>query len=140
MNHSQFTGKYNGKFVDYDHAYGYQCVDVMRQYVLDVFGLKPYVAIPTTGTAKNIFLNFKTNNYFKKVLNTPTGIPPKGAILFFKNSILPPWNYGFAGHVAIVDSANMMSMILFGQNYPTGSACSFRKFTYKDCLGWLVRL
>jgi surface antigen len=140
MNHSQFTGKFNGKFIDYDNAYGFQCVDLMRKYVLDVYGLKPYVAIPTTGNAKNIFYNFRDNKYFKKVLNTPNNMPKKGDIVFFKTSVLPPWFYGFAGHVAVVDSANVMSMILFGQNYPTGSACSFRKFSYKDCLGWLSRV
>ena len=139
LNHREFTNKWLGRYNDYDLKWNSQCTDLMRQYVKDIYGLNPYAAIPTTGAAKNIYYNFRDNQYFKKIPNTPTGIPPQGAILFFKTSIWYPWLFGWAGHVGIIDSANINSLILFNQNYPTGSPCNFRKFTYKDTLGWMIR-
>lgn len=136
MTYKQFTEKYNGRFVDYDHAYGNQCVDLMRQYCKDVLGVDGYVAIPPRGNAKDIFKNFKDNKYFKKVLNTPTGIPPQGSVIFWGTY---PFVTGIPGHVAIVDSASVYNTIVFNQNYPTNSACNLRKFDYRGVLGWLKR-
>jgi hypothetical protein len=131
----QFTSKYKGRFIDYDHAFGFQCVDVMRQYILDVFSWSPYVAVPTTGNAKNIFYNFKDNKYFKKVLNSPYNAPKKGDIVFFGTYL---FLYGLSGHVAVCESADSMNLLTFDQNYPTGTPCHFQKHSYKGCLGWLT--
>ena len=131
----QFTSKYKGRFVDYDKAFGFQCVDLMRQYILDVFNWAPYVAVPTTGNAKNIFYNFKDNKYFRKVLNSPTNSPKKGDIVFFGTYL---FLYGWSGHVALCESSDTMNLLLFEQNYPTGSPCKFGKHSYKGCLGWLA--
>lgn len=138
MNYQEFIYKWNGRFVDYDGAFGNQCVDLMRQYCLEVFKVSGYVAIPPRGNAKDIFKNFVSNKYFKKVINTPTGVPKKGDILFFKTSLWFPFSFGIAGHVGIVDYADMYNIVLFNQNYPTNSPCKFTKFKYKDCLGWLT--
>jgi hypothetical protein len=138
MTYNDFIWKWNNRYCDYDGHFGNQCVDLMRQYCKDVFNVDGYVAISPRGNAKDIFYNFKDNKYFKKVLNTKNNIPKKGDIIFFKTSLLPKWLYGIAGHVAIVDQADLYSMVLFNQNYPTGRYCEFRKFTYKDCIGWLT--
>jgi len=139
MTHAQFVKKYLGKYCDWDKAYGAQCVDLMRFYIKEVFGLAPYTAVPGAPTAKQIYYNFKTNAYFKKVDNTPNGIPKKGDLVFFKTSILPTWLYGFAGHTAVIDSASLYSMIVLEQNYPTGNSIRLFKRSYKDCLGWITR-
>ena len=139
MTHSAFVDKYNWRYIDADGFFGNQCVDLMRAYVKEVHGLAPYTAIPTTGNAKDIFNNFKENQYFKKILNSPTNSPLKGDILFFKTSTWFPFLFGWAGHVGVVESANLYDIILFNQNYPTNSPCVFTKFKYKDCLGWLHR-
>jgi hypothetical protein len=131
----QFTTKYKGRFVDYDHFFGAQCVDLMRQYCLDVRGVDGYIAIPQTGAAKNIFYNFKNNKYFNKVLNSPTNAPKKGDIVFFGTY---PFLYGLSGHVAVCESADQMNLLTFDQNYPTGTPCHFQKHSYKGCLGWLT--
>ena len=140
MSINEFFAKYNGKFVDYDGAFGTQCVDLMRQYCKDVLGVAGYVAIPQTGNAKDIFRNFPLggNQYFSKVFNTPTNMPKKGDVLFFKTSLWFPFLFGWAGHVGIVESADLYNLVLFNQNYPTGRYCEFRKFKYKDCQGWLI--
>ena len=66
---NQFISRYSGRYVDWDNKYGYQCVDLIRQYVYDVFGLSPYVAIPYTGNAKDIFNRFPAsgNKYFIEI-------------------------------------------------------------------------
>lgn len=140
MTQTTFQNKWFGRYLNYDGVYGSQCVDLMRGFVKEVYDLNPYVAIPTTGDAKDIYTNFKNNQYFVKVPNTPTGVPQRGDIVFFKTSLWYPWLYGRAGHVGVVESANVMSLVLFNQNYPTNSPCLFRKFTYKDCLGWLHKI
>jgi len=138
MTYTDFINKWNRRFCDYDGAFGCQCVDLMRQYCKDVLGVDGYVAIPPRGNAKDIFKNFINNQYLTKVLNGPTNYPQKGDILFFKTSLWFPFLFGMAGHVGIVDSADVYNMVLFNQNYPTGRYCEFRKFKYKDCLGWLT--
>lgn len=135
MNYRDYTNKYNGKYVDYDHAYGNQCTDNMRQFCKDVLNVDGYIAIPPRGNAKDIFRNFKDNQFLRKVLNTPTGVPKQGDIIFFNTY---PFLYGWAGHVGIVDSADLYNLILFEQNYPTGSTCRFGKHNYKGCAGWLT--
>lgn len=139
MDYNKFVSKWNGKPLDYDHAFSTQCTDVMRAFVNEVYKLNPYIAIPTTGSAKNIFYNFKDNKYFKKVLNTPNGIPKQGDILFFKTSTWFPFLFGRDGHVCLVDKADLYNLQVFQQNYPTGRLCGFGKFKYKDVIGWLVK-
>jgi hypothetical protein len=139
MTHAQFVKKYLGHFKDWDKKWGNQCVDLVRYYIHDVFGLAPYAVLPGAPTAKAIFYNFKDNAFFKKVVNTPNGIPKKGDLVFFKTSILPTWLYGFAGHTAVIDSASLYSMIVLEQNYPTGNSIRLFKRSYKDCLGWITR-
>lgn len=138
MTLNEFINKWNGRYVDVDGFYGPQCVDLMRQYCKDVFSVNGYVAIPPRGNAKDIYKNFVNNKYFKKVVNTPTGVPKKGDIIFFKTSTWFPFLYGWAGHVAIFSGGDTMRMITFDQNYPTGSFCRYVNRSYKDCLGWLT--
>lgn len=135
MTINDFYTKYNGHYIDWDGHYGYQCVDEMRAYIKEVFGWAPYTAVPTTGNAKDIFKNFVNNQYFTKVLNTPSGIPKKGDIIFFTTYL---FLYGWAGHVAIYDSGDLYNIVSFDQNYVTGTPCHFQKHSYRGCLGWLT--
>lgn len=145
MTIQQFFDKWNGKFVDYDRAFGNQCTDLMRQYCKEILGVDGYKAIPTTGLAKNIFKNFpdKGNQYFQKIYNTPNGVPKQGDIIFWG---WYPTVTGFAGHVAIFDSGDLYKVIAFGQNYPIGATCKFTKYGknkslhgYRGVMGWLRR-
>lgn len=129
----QFIKKNLGRYVDYDGLYKSQCVDLMREYIIECMGLNPYEAIPANNYAKNMFYKFNSK-YFTKIKNTPTGIPKKGDIIFWKTY---PFVTGIAGHVGIVVSANVNNFIVFNQNYPTGSSCNLRKFNYRGILGWL---
>lgn len=133
MTYKQFVDKYNGKFVDYDRAWGFQCVDLARQYMKEVLGLDPYKVLPGAPYAKNLFWSY-SKGPLTKVVNGKTNYPKQGAIVFWTTY---PFITGIAGHVGIVDSADSNSLIVFSQNYPTGSACSLRKFSYKGVIGWL---
>lgn len=131
----QFINKNLNKFVNYDNAWGFQCVDLMREYIIECLCLSPYKAIPATNYAKNIFYNYKGND-FVKIKNTPKGIPKKGDIIFWGTY---PFVTGIAGHVGIVVSADINNIIVFNQNYPTNSPCGLRKFNYRGVIGWLSR-
>ena len=63
----EFINKYINTKVDFDNAFGAQCVDLFRQYCKDVLN------IPHTGAvegAKDVFLNYDKlpleQKYFKK--------------------------------------------------------------------------
>ena len=59
MTLAEFAAKYCGQKVDYDKAYGPQCVDMFRQYCADVVGC------PHTGSvegAKDLWFNFSDND------------------------------------------------------------------------------
>lgn len=130
----KFVEKYNGKFVDYDKAFGFQCVDLIRQYILEVLGYAPYDALPAGATAKIIFNNFRTNKYFTKIINYPNNAPKKGDIIFWGYY---PFVTGTAGHTAIVSDANLRTLISFDQNYKIGSFSKFVNHSYRGVLGWI---
>jgi hypothetical protein len=132
MTHEQFITKYNGRFIDFDGAYGPQCVDLMRQYIKECLNLDPY-SIPRATYAKDIYKNFNGSNIWQKVKNTITAIPKKGDIIFWD------WRWpvtGYAGHVAIVTGADINRFISFDQNYGYPKTCSYKNHTYIGVMGW----
>lgn len=95
MNLKEFVNKYIGKKVDYDGAYGYQCVDLFRQYCQDVLG------IPHTGAvegAQDLYLNYEEmpeeKKYFEKINPEEKLIP--GDVVIWGGSRTNKY-----GHVAI---------------------------------------
>lgn len=59
MTLEEFVKVYNGKKVDYDGVYGCQCVDLFRQYVWDVLGIKEHTGpCASSGGAKDLFLDY----------------------------------------------------------------------------------
>lgn len=138
MTFDAFVKLNQGKYLEFPGTSSalYQCVDLMRYFIHDVWALDPYI-IPRAATAKLAYDYARTNSKITKIPNTPDGIPQKGDILFFKMSLWPPFNFGWAGHVGIVYSADLYKMVLFNQNWPTGRSCQFQSFSYKDCMGWI---
>lgn len=134
-----FVTKWTGKPVDFDGAYGYQCVDLMRRYATDILGLNSELP---TGNAYDIFAK-TTSSKFLKIYNTPTGIPAKGDIIFWNKASAN----GNAGHVAIFISGNTSSFTSFDQNLCSNSGsgvgtCAPRLVTHDyvssgGVVGWL---
>lgn len=128
----EFVARYTGKPVDVDGAYGNQCMDLLHRYTIDCLGLDRGALAAPTAIAS--FTNYNSSDPFTKILNTPSGFPVPGDIVYFKKygSL-----YGDAGHVAIVTSADLKTIHVFEQNYPTGALCRQGDHSYLGCVGWL---
>ena len=138
ITYDQFITKWNGRGIDFDGAYGDQCMDLMHQYIFEVLGLTDG-RILAQGYAKDVYLNFNNvygHELFDKIPNTPTGVPQKGDILLF-NTFSPV--YGVAGHVSIFISGDVNKLQSFDQNYPVGRKCHIQNHDYRGSLGWLRR-
>lgn len=109
----EFVNKYHGKKVDFDGAYGAQCVDLFRQYCKDV------LRAGHTGVvdgAKDLFLKYadlpSECKYFDRI-SVENGIPEIGDVLVWDSTATNKY-----GHVAIClgyDSTNDL-IIVFEQN------------------------
>lgn len=132
-----FVNTWNGKGTDFGgFKDNYQCVALMRQYLNDVFGLGTST-LPSTGSAYSIFDNAKDSR-FTKILNTKTGVPQKGDIIFWKKSAAN----GNYGHVAIFISGNVDNFISLDQNWnnsntTVGSVAAKITHSYSGVAGWL---
>lgn len=135
-----FFNTWNGRYCDFDKAFGFQCMDIVRQYIKDVLGWKPYDAIPPVRYAKEAFYNFNKSK-FTQIKNGPTNFPKEGDIVIWG------WSWpttGVAGHIAICSRADARYLLTVDQNYPTGSPVKFvnhynpiLRHSYKGVLGWL---
>ena len=132
MTLDEFIKNYEGKQIDYDGAYGSQCVDVFRQYAKEVLGIKEHTG--AVEGAKDLFLKFNEmplmQKYYKKAYT-----PQKGDIVIFGENKTNKY-----GHVAIVIYATNKSIIVFEQdgfNQNKGAYISI--WDYERVLGFLRR-
>lgn len=109
MTFTEFVSKYNGTKVDYDRAYGPQCVDLFRQYCQDVPG------IPHTGSvdgAKDLYLNYNKlpleKKYFRRL--SAKSIKPQDILVWDKSDT------NKYGHVAIALGIIDDMIIVFEQD------------------------
>jgi len=130
MTFDDFIKKYNGKGINFDGAYGNQCVDLYRQYVKEVLKVPQS---PSVSAAKHIWTTYLTK-YFNRYTNTITAVPKKGDIIIWGDKI------GSYGHVGVYISGNVFSFTSFDQNWPEayGKGVSHKQsHSYKGVLGWL---
>lgn len=128
MKFHEFINKYINRKIDFDNAYGAQCVDVFRQYCKDVLN------IPHTGAvegAKDLFLNYDKlpleKKYFKKVENINYG-----DIVIWNSTKKNPY-----GHIAIAISSTPSEIIVFEQNGFTQEGALINSRTKDNLLGIL---
>ena len=127
MTLDEFVKKYEGKKIEFDGMYDYQCVDLVQQYNKDVVG-----APPMSGNGKDYDRNPRPTHYaYHK--NTLWYIPPRGAIAVWSENV----GDGF-GHVAIVLDASLMSFTSLDQNWPFGGEVQQVKHNYRNVLSFLV--
>ena len=125
MTAREFFAKYIGKYIDYDKALGYQCMDLYHKYVEEVLPGFPHPGQPY---AAKLWDNYDPK-YYDRINNGPLDVPQEGDILIWTNG---------NGHVAIYISGNVMNFISFDQNFPTGSPCHNQSHNYFGGLrGWL---
>ena len=123
-----FFNKYNGKGVDWDGYYGFQCVDLYRQYVKEVVGCPQSPGVTGAADIWDTYLK----EYFDRIANTPEGVPTKGDIVIWSKNA----GGGF-GHVGIASVGDTNTFTSFDQNWPVGSVCHFQPHNYTNVLGWL---
>lgn len=91
MTYKEFKEKYNGKYTDFDGAYGFQCWDLAQRYFTEVLKL-PSSILSGCGLVSNMLKGKKYKlmlKYFDVV-----NIPKQGDVAI--------WEYG---HIAIYDHA-----------------------------------
>lgn len=107
MNYIEFRNKYNGKYIDFDHSYGYQCWDLNQFYDVEVLNVPEYV-LSGCGVVKNMLYGEKRkqlNEFFDEV---DTHAMQQGDICI--------WDFGDAGHIAIYDHYEDGQCYYFSQN------------------------
>jgi hypothetical protein len=120
-----FFNKYNGRGIDFDHFYGYQCMDLAEQYNQEVVG-----APRLGGNAADVWNNYP-RTFYTKIANSPTNVPQLGDIVIWSKAL-----NGF-GHIAVCKDGNVNAFTSFDQNWPLNSYCHFQTHNYNYVLGWL---
>lgn len=121
-----FFNKHNGQGLDFDGAFGFQCMDLAEFYNQEV------VKAPRlTGNAIDVWTNYP-KDYYDQTLNMPDNHPIEGDIVIWGKTI------GEFGHIAVATAdATSDRFKSFDQNFPIGSTCHFQEHTYNGVLGWL---
>ncbi len=142
-----FIATWTEKPCDFDKGGTFECVDLVRQYCVDVLKLPGYTlhALGKWGGAKDLYNKFTETKYFTRIANNPHSynMPNPGAIVVWKGwawSLKEGWVTGWAGHAAAVVQATGMKLIVFNQNYPKGSLPHLQSFTYTGVLGWIQKI
>lgn len=109
-----FVKKYNGKKVDFDGAFGAQCVDLARQYWKEGLGIPEHTGpCSTTGGAKDLYLDYEKMPIEKKYF---TKIPKNKAFIPGDTLIWDSTETNKYGHVAIYLGKLNNSLIVFEQD------------------------
>lgn len=130
MTLDEFVKHYETKQVDYDGAFGSQCVDLFRQYSKEVLNIKEHTG--TVDGAKDLYLNFDKmplmKKYFEKVYT-----PHKGDIVVFGESSINKY-----GHVAIVLYATNKTIVTYEQDgFKQNKGSYIGLWNYERVLGFL---
>lgn len=127
---NDFKQKYQGEKIDQDGAFGAQCMDLIKQYCVEVLNI-PVL----TGNAVDVWTKYPADK-FLKVNYIPGGDSPQhGDIVIWGTGV------GQFGHIAICDigqpSGFPNGFISFDQNWPVGSPCALVSHNFNNVLGWL---
>lgn len=133
MSMDYWVTKYLGSGIDYDFAYGVQCVDLVKHFIDKVLGIKPQ----SIGNAIEYYNKRNKSTYLTKnftwINNTPEFIPQKGDICVFTSK-------SGNGHVSIATGKGTVNYFYsYDQNYPHGDhePMTEVKHTYDRFLGVL---
>lgn len=120
---NEFVKQYNGKAIDYDHAFGVQCVDGFRAFCQWAFG----TSWPTgNGWADGYWYNrAKYSKYFIPV--SPRDIHEGDWVIWARGSKSHP-----SSHIAMYHNG-----MEFGQNQGGNRAFCLKYTNFADCLGAL---
>lgn len=115
MSYPTFKSKYLGKRVNPDGVAGYQCVDVIKQYLIEEKGAKP----GSWGDALD-YASKPAKDFLALV--DKVGLPARQGdiVVFYTNGHNGDLNYG-SGHIGIADGPSGSTVPTLEQNGSTGS-------------------
>lgn len=118
--------------MNYDGMYGAQCVDLIKYYLDEVFGLKP----GRLGDAAEIFDNSDSiiTNNFDKIKYYSGFIPQKGDIVIWGKDVSTRHN---SGHIAIASgNGNSSVFYSYDQNWnsPKCELCEHNYYAFRGVL------
>lgn len=115
---------YIGRRIDFDGAYGNQCVDLVNQYARDN-GLPTF----TGGAAADMF--GQSPSAYTWVKNTPSGVTPAGAVVIWGRQI-GPW-----GHIAVARAGSDTNILrTVDQNWNYHPYVEPVDHNYNGVIGW----
>ena len=133
MTLKEFFDNTYGRKIDFDGAYGAQCVDLFRQYNKDVYGW------PHTGGvegAKDLYLKYESlpeeKRRYERIPYSAGKQPVEGDVIIYDAS--PSNQYG---HVAIVLFSTPAHIIVYEQDGYKQDGAKVGVRSYERCLGWL---
>ena len=122
-----------GRGIDYDGAYGVQCVDLAKHYIRNVLGIAPQ----SIGNAIEYYNKRRTSSYLTKnfdwIDNTPSFIPKKGDLCVFTSK-------SGNGHISVATGEGTTAYFYsYDQNFPKAKHEPMTKIkhTYNSFLGVL---
>lgn len=133
MKFHEFINKYINRKIDFDNAYGAQCVDVFRQYCKDVLNIPHAGAVEG---AKDLFLNYDKLplevKYFDKIKSSYIS-PRYGDVIVWGETKSNRY-----GHVAIVISnVGNKKVLVFEQDGFKQDGAKLSVRTIANCIGIL---
>ena len=134
MTIKEFFSSNLGKSLDWDSAYGSQCVDLFRFFCHDVLSITQPKSV---SGAADFWTNYDTDSVlkinFSKISNSADFIPQEGDVAIWNKNA----GGGF-GHIAIVYGSDhtLNYFHSFDQNW-SHQYCEIIKHSYKDFLGVL---
>ena len=134
MDLAEFVSKYIGKKVDFDGAYGAQCVGLFRQYSRDVLNINEHTG--AVDGAKDLYLQYKKMPIEQKYFEALNALakPEAGDIAIWAESATNRY-----GHVAIVIGTQPASLLVFEQNGLTQAGAELKTRSKDKLLGYLRR-
>lgn len=134
MTFDEFIDRHIGRAVDYDGVSGVQCVDLVKAYLDEVFGIKA----GAWGNAHCYYDRWtaytdKLKKNFDRLPNTPQFVPKKGDIVVWSPALQKEgW-----GHIAIATGEGDTSYFYsYDQNW-NGKACQKVRHSYSCVYGVL---
>lgn len=125
MTFDKWVEKYNGKKIDYDGAYGVQCVDLIKSFIKNVLSITPQ----PIGNAIEYYNKRKTSKYITSNFDV---YGYKKGMVFKKGDILVLKGKSAYGHVAVATGDySTMGVYGYDENYKgTGAGMTLRFYDF----------
>lgn len=128
MTLQEFVNKWNGRRIDFDGSWGYQCIDLYRMYVKEVL---QFPQSPSVIGAKDVWTTYLKDR-FERIKKGVSITPKAGDIVIWTS--MPGNSYG---HIAVALKSDNKGFISLDQNFPLNSRVHQQYHDYSYVLGWL---